>query len=506
MKTAAFYGRYSSSGQTEQSIEGQLTICSQYAKNNDIVIVNTYIDRAQTGTNDNRAEFQRMLKDSATASWDILLVYAIDRFGRNAIEVAINKQKLKTNGKILISATQRTSDNIDGTKNLDGILLENVYIGIAEYYSAELSQKVLRGLQENLKKGLFCGGIVPYGYKVIDKVVHIDEPTASIVREIFGWYSSGKSINWIINNLHSKGILHKGKPFLPNSIYSILKNEKYIGVLRVKGVIYDNIYPALIDATMFEHVKTRLNERHYGKKHVKANYLLKNKLVCGYCGRPIGAECGKSHTGEMKYYYKCTGRKKYKNNCDKKTMRKDELEQFIVYHILEALNDPTIRDTIVENIYNRQVEQQKTQSVLQMLNRELNQVEQSLTNIMNAIEKGVITPTTTKRLTELEAKQQELEEKIAIEKSKTILLINRQEIRDFYNQALALESKMLIEYMVEKIELFNDKAIIYYKNPLRTGPDNSQGFSFYNKSTQMQVYMGNTLKFERTDMWIEMIV
>ena len=111
MKTAAFYGRYSCSSQTEQSIEGQLSVCSQYAKNNDIVIVDTYIDRAQTGTNDNRAEFQRMLKDSATASWDILLVYAIDRFGRNAIEVAINKQKLKTNGKVLISATQRTSDS-----------------------------------------------------------------------------------------------------------------------------------------------------------------------------------------------------------------------------------------------------------------------------------------------------------------------------------------------------------------------------------------------------------
>ena len=101
MKTAAFYGRYSCSSQTEQSIEGQLSVCSQYAKNNDIVIVDTYIDRAQTGTNDNRAEFQRMLKDSATASWDILLVYAIDRFGRNAIEVAINKQKLKTNESAL---------------------------------------------------------------------------------------------------------------------------------------------------------------------------------------------------------------------------------------------------------------------------------------------------------------------------------------------------------------------------------------------------------------------
>ena len=157
MKTAVVYARYSSNSQTEQSIEGQLTVCTQYAKANDLVIVDTYIDRAMTGTNDNRAAFQQMLKDSEHASWDIVLVYAIDRFGRNSIEVAINKQKLKTNGKVLISATQRTSENIDGTKNLDGILLENVYIGIAEYYSAELSQKILRGIRESLNKGQFCG-------------------------------------------------------------------------------------------------------------------------------------------------------------------------------------------------------------------------------------------------------------------------------------------------------------------------------------------------------------
>ena len=82
---------------------------------------------------------------------------------------------MKKNGKTLISATQRTSENIDGTKNLDGILLENVYIGLAKYYSAELSQKVSRGLQENRNKGLFTGGRVPIGYKVINKKVVIDE-------------------------------------------------------------------------------------------------------------------------------------------------------------------------------------------------------------------------------------------------------------------------------------------------------------------------------------------
>ena len=124
------HARYSCERQTEQSIEGQLRICNEFAERNDLKIVDTYIDRAMTGTNDHRPEFQRMLSDSDKPQiWDIVLVYALDRFGRNSIEVAVNKQRLKKNNKILISATQRTSMNIDGSKNLDGIILENVMIG-----------------------------------------------------------------------------------------------------------------------------------------------------------------------------------------------------------------------------------------------------------------------------------------------------------------------------------------------------------------------------------------
>ena len=133
MRKCVIYARYSSDKQTEQSIEGQLKVCYEYAHKNDLIVLKEYIDRAMTGTNDNRKDFQKMLSDSEkTNEWDICLVYALDRFGRNAIEQGINKYRLQKTGKIVISATQRTSRNVDGSKNLDGIILENVYVGFEQ--------------------------------------------------------------------------------------------------------------------------------------------------------------------------------------------------------------------------------------------------------------------------------------------------------------------------------------------------------------------------------------
>ena len=123
MKTAVIYARYSSERQTEQSIEGQLHVCNDYTKRNDLVIVGTYIDRAMTGTNDNREDFQRMLKDSDKKSFDYVLVYKLDRFSRNKYEMAIHRKHLKDNGVKILSAME----NIPETP--EGILLESLLEG-----------------------------------------------------------------------------------------------------------------------------------------------------------------------------------------------------------------------------------------------------------------------------------------------------------------------------------------------------------------------------------------
>ena len=135
---AVIYARYSSENQREESIEGQLRECTAYCQKNDITIVRSYIDRALSAKTDNRPDFQRMIKDSAKGLFDVVLVWKLDRFARNRYDSAHYKAQLKKYGVKVLSATENISEG------LEGIILESLLEGMAEYYSAELAEKVIR--------------------------------------------------------------------------------------------------------------------------------------------------------------------------------------------------------------------------------------------------------------------------------------------------------------------------------------------------------------------------
>jgi len=201
MKTAVIYARYSCDNQTEQSIEGQLRVCHDYAERNGILIVETYIDRAMTGTNDMRPDFQRMMKDSGKRQWNYVLVYKLDRFSRNKYEATVHKNTLKNNGVKVLSAMENIPDTPEG------IILESLLEGMNQYYSAELSQKVKRGMYETRRKGNFQGGILPYGYKSEGKKIVIDPERAEAVQFMYEQFSLGVCVRAIINKLTARGIL-----------------------------------------------------------------------------------------------------------------------------------------------------------------------------------------------------------------------------------------------------------------------------------------------------------
>ena len=150
--TAVIYARYSSDNQREESIEGQIRECTAYAEKNGITVVKHYIDRALSAKTDNRPDFQQMIKDSEKRLFDIVLVWKLDRFARNRYDSAHYEYQLERNHVKLVSATEPISDSPAG------IMVKSMLTGMAEYYSAELSEKVVRGMTENVMKGKYNGG------------------------------------------------------------------------------------------------------------------------------------------------------------------------------------------------------------------------------------------------------------------------------------------------------------------------------------------------------------
>ena len=483
MKTAVIYARYSSERQSEQSIEGQIRVCTDYAERNDIVIVDTYIDRAMTGTNDKRTDFQRMLKDSVKKAWDFVLVYKLDRFGRNKYEAAINKHTLKTNGVKLISAMENIPDTPEG------IILESLLEGMAEYYSAELSQKVKRGLKESRLKGQFTGGSVPYGYRVENKKVYINDDEAKIVNYIFSQYAKGIFVKDIIKDLNDKGLTHRHYPFSITTVYGILKNERYSGITRFKDQVYDNIFPRIIPKEIYEMVRKKSEENHFGKHDSTACYILKNKIKCGLCGSLISSDTGTARDGTIKRYYKCLGRKKT-HSCNKTIIRKELLEEMVIETTIKVFgSDQTLSD-IADKILISQEKQLKDQSVINILTEEINDIQKSINNLLAAMEKGIITKMTKSRMEELEQQLELKQEKLLIEKSQEKVKITKTEIIRYLKDALKEHPKTMISLLIKEIILYEDKMEIYYNytNRKKTDDNDHQAFLFYTENFSKQYF------------------
>lgn len=482
MKKAVVYARYSSHGQTEQSIEGQLRVCKEFAERNNILIVDTYIDRALTGTNDEREAFQTMLKDAEKhASWDIVLVYALDRFGRNSIEVAVNKQRLRKNNKLLISATQRTSENIDGSKNLDGILLENVYIGLAEYYSAELSQKVKRGQNESRQKRQYVGGFIIYGYDVVNKKYVINENEAAIVRQVYRDYANGRIVRSICEELAERGIKNKlGRPFVPNTIYRMLRLEKYIGIVRHGDEVFEGTLPPIIDMETYSKVQSIIaaNKRAPSRRKSYGKFLLSGKLYCGECGSLMTGDSGTSRTGEVHFYYTCFGKKRRKG-CRMHSVQKDDIENK-VFDVCCSVLESGFIPAIVDTAYKLQLEELESNITVINLQGQLKEKEKALRNILKAIEDGIYTSTTKQRLEELEKDVETIKSKIEVETIKQQQVASKEDYSDFLKQFIGRQVKnedfkeSLFELLIRKVVLFRDKIRITFNfSPDKGKSDNN---------------------------------
>lgn len=457
------YARYSEGpNQTEQSIEGQVADCMAYAERVGIDIVETYIDRHISGKSiAGRDEFQRMIYDAERGAFECVIVWKIDRFGRNRQDIAINRMKLKKAGVKLLYAEESVPEGPEG------IILESVLEGLAEYYSADLSQKVKRGIRESAKKGKYCGASVPIGYKTDnERHVIVDEREAAAVREAFDMHIAGATTKEIIEMFTERGVVTKrGKKITPAVVYRMLRNERYIGAWELAGVTLD--VPAIIPEEIFYKAATCFKtSRNNAASTSKTDYLLSCKCYCGYCNKLLRGSSATSHTGKKHYYYACATKKAGKS-CELKAIKKDVLENVVIEATKEKMLSSEIIEQLVKEVMKIQ-EETLENDILTALNRQLKDAEKRQGKLVTALEYGGEIEVVTNRLKQIDEEIKELKRRIAAE-SIAKPTITEDAIRAWLESFKAgdlTDEKVrarLIDTFIDHVEVKNGEALIFFR-------------------------------------------
>ena len=465
MQNAVIYARYSSHGQNEQTIEGQIRVCREYAQQHKINIVRVYTDKHKTGTDVNRPQFQKMIADSATGAFDCVIVYMIDRFARNRYYSTMYNFQLMQNGVKLLSATENISESEEG--EFYQMFLE----WNAERYSKRLSKRVREGLTTSVNNGTYTGGHLIYGYKKDGKRVVIDEDAAAVVRYVFTEYVKGVSKADIAAALNAQGLRFHGKPFLGRSFDKILPNAKYTGRFMFGGRLCEYTYPPIIEQAVFDAAQERAQSNKYfsGANSARITYLLQGKLYCGHCGASMVADGGTGKLGVKYHYYACTNRKK-KHSCNKLNEKKDFIEWYVCEQTVAYLSDPRRVRVIADDVI-KYYESRTSQTEIKRVTAERSRVQKEIDNAVNLMVSGVdaaVVKVLNDKIVELSTLLADLTEQQSKLELEAGLKITRDDIVAFVAEYVKGDphdpefQKRIIDNLVRAIYLYDDKIVIYF--------------------------------------------
>ena len=465
---AVIYARYSSSSQREASIEQQIEKCTDYAERNGLVIVKTYADKAMTGRNDDRPNLQRLLSDCSKNIFDVVLIYAMDRFGRNVLQSLENAYIIETeNHKKIISVTENFDDSSMGR------FFRTLQMATAQMRSDDMSERIRLGMKYNSDRCLYNGGGVPLGYKIENQRFVINPDTAPIVKMIFELYAEGVTVTEISNRLNVQGAkTSTGASFNKNSLHTMLKNKRYLGYYIHKGNEVPNAIPQIISDELFEKVAKRMevNKRAPARAKAKIDYILTTKLFCGHCKKMMTGFSGTGHLKKIYRYYICNGTKERPKTCDKKMVNKEYIEDLVIAECRKLLTEKNIKRIAKEVI--TVAEKEKDTTNLKHLKKALKENERKHNNTIQAIMESDI-ESVRKALGEqipaLEEEHKEIQKQI--DKEERLFLSLSESDIIFFLTSLKKGNindikyrKLLVNVFVNKIFLYDDRITITFNS------------------------------------------
>ena len=464
MKNCAVYARYSSHAQNDASIEQQIAECEAYAEQNHLKVVATFADRAMSGRSDRRPEFQRLMRAAEKKSFDVVLAYKSNRIARNMLHALSYEDKLAKLGVEVIYCKEEFGNNAAGRFAL------RTMMNVNQFYSENMAEDIMRGMLDNAQQCRINGSI-PYGYKRgEDGKYAIDEAAAAIVREVFRRIANGDRKSEIAEDLNARGIRTRlGNKWTKATFNNFITNERYTGVYIYKDVRIPGGIPAIIDQDLFtraqiatERTRNVVKSR---RRRSTMEYLLTGKLFCGHCKSAMVGSSGTGRNGTMHYYYRCRNNAE-QHTCDKKPVRKDDIERLVVEALRACVTRPENIQWMTDLVMKYR-DQLLEDSQLSYLESRLSDNKTALRNVMKAIEAGIITETTKARMEELEAEQKQLLADILVEK-RAIPPITRDHVEYYFASFRDGEvtdrkyQKLLIDHFLRAVYLYDDHLKLYF--------------------------------------------
>lgn len=465
---AVCYYRFSSESQSEISIEKQKRHCRRHAEEHGYTIIDEFEDRAKSGLDFDRSGFMDMMEKIDAVRPCALIIYKLDRFGRNLVELVNYERQIDEMGCFLETVKEKYVDPNDP----EAPRYRGTQWGEAESYSRVLSANIRDGNEEAASNCWFLGHKV-FGYD--GKAQHpytINEEQAPIVIKIFSDYADGKPMKQIAEELNKCGFrTNSDKEWTHNGLRSILRNRKYTGVYQEGDIVVPGGMPAIISEELFEQAQSRMQKnRHQGTSKVPVDveprYWLTGKLYCGYCKERMSGMSGTSETGKKYYYYRCTTK-----GCDKKNITKEDIEAQVEFVLKQLIKDSgSVAAFAIDKLEAYKASHPINTTVLDGLKDRERDIQKGIANIVKTIEQGVSSDALIDRLKELEAQKKQIAETIAVETIRQERADDEYSIRSYFEKYANSDlsdistKKAMLDYFVDKIYVYDDylKVLVWY--------------------------------------------
>lgn len=445
IKYAAAYARYSTENQTDNSIAFQFEGIEKYCKSNNLSIIRYYNDEAKSGTNTNRIGFTQLMLDAKEHIFSKVVIYDVSRGSRDVVDWFLFRKEMMKLGIEVVSVHDKIGDMLDP----GDFLTELVTVGVGQHHVLQSRQKSIDGTTKRAKEGLFLGGCPPFGYDIVNQHYILNTYESEIVAKIFNLYATGSSYSEILDTIGHGITGKKGRPLGKNTIYAMLKNERYIGVytwnkrriktlgkwaggtenenkVEIKGAI-----PKIIDQETWDTVQNRLKSNKGGANKAKIKYLLSGLIRCETCGSMYCGRTSVNQRGHQNAYYVC-GNKTRTRSCDSKNIKASEIEEFVQQVVKDYLNSMDL-DMVARNIVdevNKQVIDRSNEK------RELMEISTKIQNISKAIINGITYPELMDDMNRLQKRKQELEGILNLERYEEINKASAESMKKFLRRLI----------------------------------------------------------------------